>query len=102
MRIWLLVPLALVVGCSAISREETKAREQTAAEDAAVKRMIVVQGDEIPGHPKLTELGKVEGVCGRPPAYEDDSSSVRPGLKHAAYEKFGDRVDAIVRVDSWF
>jgi hypothetical protein len=95
--------LALVIaGCGEVKKEEAKVDANNAAEEAAVKRMIVTQGDTIPGHAKLTELGKVEGICGRPPAYDDASSSATVGLKHAAYGRFGDKADGIIRVDSFF
>ena len=95
--------LALAIaGCGEVKKEEAKIEANNAAEEAAVKRMIVVQGDTIPGHSKLTELGKVQGICGRPPAYDDASSSATVGLKHAAYDRFGDKADGIIRVDSFF
>ena len=34
--------------------------------------------------------------------YDDDSSIDRIGFKHAAYEKYGDKVDAIIKVNSFF
>jgi hypothetical protein len=91
-----------IAGCSAVHNEDAKIAANNAAEGAAVKRMIVTQGDTIPEHPALTELGKVQGVCGRPPAYDDASSSAAVGLKHAAYDRFGDKVDGVIRVDSYF
>lgn len=100
-----LLALALVVaiaGCGAIKNEDAKIKERRAAQDAAIARMVVVQGGEIPGHARLTELGPVQGVCGRPPAYDDAQSAADQGFKHAAYAKYGDKVDGIIRVDSWF
>ena len=69
---------------------------------AAVKRIVVVEGTQIPGHAKYTELGRVQGVCVRAPWYDDDTSIQRIGFKHAAYDKYGDKVDAIIKVDSFF
>jgi hypothetical protein len=103
MKLAMTILLALAIaGCSGVKNEEAKIAADNAAEEAAVKRMIVSQGETIPGHPALTELGKVQGVCGRPPAYDDASSSASVGLKHAAYNRFGDKVDGIIRVDSYF
>jgi hypothetical protein len=103
MKLSMTIFLALALaGCSMVEKEDAKIAASNAAEEAAVKRMIVAQGETIPGHPALTELGKVQGVCGRPPAYDDASSYASVGLKHAAYDRFGDKVDGIIRVDSFF
>ncbi len=91
-----------IAGCGIVRDEGIKLRQENAATEASVKRMVLVQGDQVPGHPKLTALGSVEGVCGRASAYDDDASSASPGFKHAAYDRYGDKVDAIIKVDSWF
>ncbi len=91
-----------VAGCSAVAKEDASIKTRNEAEEAAVKRIVVVEGDQVPGHPKFTELGRVQGVCVRAPWYDDDSSIARIGFKHAAYDKYGDKVDAIIRVDSFF
>ena len=96
-----LVALA-VAGCSLFSKEDNSIKTRNDAEEAAVKRIVVVEGDQVPGHPKYTELGRVQGVCVRAPWYDDDTSIQRIGFKHAAYDKYGDKVDAIIRVDSFF
>ena len=101
-RLMLIITALAVAGCSAIAKEDTSIKTRNEAEEAAVKRIVVVEGDQVPGHPKFTELGRVQGVCVRAPWYDDDSSIARVGFKHAAYEKYGDKVDAIIRVDSFF
>ena len=101
-RLGFVLILLTVTSCGLVRQEGAKLKEENAATEAAVKRMVLVQGDTVPDHPKITQLGAVQGVCSRSPDYEDDSSSVRPGLKHAAYDKYGDKVDAIIRVDTWF
>ena len=99
----LIVVAALAIaGCSAVKKEGAAIDARNEAEEAAVKRIVVVEGDQVPGHPKFTELGRVQGVCVRAPWYDDDSSIARIGFKHAAYDKYGDKVDAIIRVDSFF
>ncbi|MDO8433814.1 MAG: hypothetical protein Q7S58_15540 [Candidatus Binatus sp.] len=103
MKAWLTVIFAVAIaGCGAVASEGAKIQQENAAEDASVKRIVVVQTADVPGHPKYTQLGSVEGVCGRAPAYDDDNSSASPGFKHAAYNKYGDKVDAIINVNSWF
>ena len=105
-RLTLVVIVALaalaVAGCSLFSKEDNSIKTRNDAEEAAVKRIVVVEGDQVPGHPKYTELGRVQGVCVRAPWYDDDTSIQRIGFKHAAYDKYGDKVDAIIRVDSFF
>ena len=101
-RLMLIVAAVVVVGCSAVAKEDASIKSRNEAEEAAVKRIVVVEGDQIPGHAKYTELGRVQGVCVRAPWYDDDSSIQRIGFKHAAYDKYGDKVDAIIRVDSFF
>ena len=103
MKAWLTLALAVAIcGCGAVASESEKIKQENAAEEAVVKRMILVQGADVPGHSKYTQLGKVEGICGRAPAYDDDNSAASPGFKHAAFNKYGDKVDAIINVDSWF
>ncbi|SRR6266851_4506625 len=103
MRAWLILTLAIAIcGCGAIASEGDKIKQENNAEETVVKRMILAQGADVPGHSKYTQLGSVEGVCGRAPAYDDDNSSASPGFKHAAFNKYGDKVDAIINVDSWF
>jgi len=102
-RLMLIVVAALAIaGCSAVKKEGEAIDARNEAEEAAVKRIVVVEGTNIPGHTKYTELGRVQGVCVRAPWYDDDTSIARIGFKHAAYDKYGDKVDAIIRVDSFF
>ena len=103
MKAWLTIIFAIALaGCGAVESEGAKIQQENTAEEASVKRIIMVQGADVPGHTKYTQLGSVEGVCGRAPAYDDDNSSASPGFKHAAFNKYGDKVDAIINVDSWF
>ena len=101
-RLLLIVVALVVMGCSEVKKEGAAIDARNEAEEAAVKRIVVVEGDKIPGHPKYTELGHVQGVCVRAPWYDDDSSIQRIGFKHAAYDQYGDKVDAIIKVDSFF
>jgi hypothetical protein len=101
-RLMLLFTVVALAGCSAVAKEDASIKARNEAEEAAVKKIVVVEGAQIPGHPKFTELGRVQGVCVRAPWYDDDSSIQRIGFKHAAYDKYGDKVDAIIKVDSFF
>src|SRR5271156_6595848 len=103
MRRLILIIIALaIVGGADVKQEDATIKARNEAEEAAVKRIVVGGGDQIPGHPKYTELGQTQGVCVRAAWYDDDSSIARIGFKHAAYDKYGDKVDAIIRVDSFF
>jgi hypothetical protein len=99
--LWLMLSAA-IASCGALSREDSKIKMEDAHESATLQKMIVAKGDQVPGHPALIELGQVQGICGRAPIYDDDPSSASIGFKHAAYEKFGDKVDGIIKVDTWF
>src|SRR5229473_1015953 len=101
-RLIVIIAALAIAGCSAVKKEGASIDARNEAEEAAVKRIVVVEGDQIPGHAKFTELGRVQGVCVRAPWYDDDASIARIGFKHAAYDKYGDKVDAIIRVDSFF
>ena len=57
---------------------------------------------KFPQDSKYTDLGQTQGVCVRAAWYDDDSSIDRIGFKHAAYDKYGDKVDAIIRFNSFF
>ncbi len=101
-RLIVIIVALVVAGCSAVAEEDASIKGRNEAEEAAVKRIVVVEGNQIPGHAKFTELGRVQGVCVRAPWYDDDTSIARIGFKHAAYDKYGDKVDAIIHVDSFF
>lgn len=98
----LIIVVLAIAGCSAVNQESTAIKTRNDAEEAAVKRIVVIEGDQIPGHSKYTELGQTQGVCARATSYDDDTSVDRIGFKHAAYDKYGDKVDAIIRVSSFF
>jgi hypothetical protein len=101
-RLIVIITALVIAGCSAVKKEGASINARNEAEEAAVKRIVVVEGDQIPGHAKFTELGRVQGVCVRAPWYDEDSSIQRIGFKHAAYDQYGDKVDAIIRIDSFF
>jgi hypothetical protein len=101
-RLMLFIVALAVSGCAEVKQESTAIKTRNEAEEAAVKRIVVVEGDQIPDHPKYTELGPTQGVCVRAAWYDDDTGIDRIGFKHAAYDKYGDKVDAIIRVNSFF
>jgi hypothetical protein len=67
MKSLLLAIAAIAVGgCASVAPPAVQQRveavdERTAEMDAAVKRLVVVSGTTIPGHPNFTVLGPVSG-----------------------------------------
>src|SRR5579863_133339 len=98
----ILALLTFFAGCVTYVREETqKVQDEQSAQDAAVKRMLVTSHKSFKLHPNATELGPVQGVCGRPSKYSGEEQGAQ-GFRHAAYTKYGDKVDGIVGVTGWF
>ncbi len=93
--------LLAAAGCGEVKHEEAKIEARDAAMDAATKRMIVVVGVDVPGHPGYTTLGPVQGYCEKKPN-GDDQVIAGDSMKQAAYRKYGNRVDAIIQATAWF
>jgi hypothetical protein len=91
----------LLSGCITVKADVAEVRANTAAEDSAVARIKVTSREKFATHPNVTALGTVEGVCGRPSKFSGEESGGQ-GFRHAAYEKYGDKVDGIVGVTGWF
>jgi hypothetical protein len=72
-----------------------------AAMSEAVRKIIVVPGTVVPGHPGYTHLGAVQGYCERTPR-GDQQLLHGDNLRQAAYRKYGPRVDAIIDTQAWF
>jgi hypothetical protein len=101
-------PIVLVVaamlalaGCGEVKHEEAKIQARDDAMNAATKRIIVVAGTDVPGHPTYTTLGAVQGYCERKPN-GDDQVIAGDSMKQAAYRKYGVRADAIIHANAWF
>jgi hypothetical protein len=100
-RMLLLAIAVAATGCAEVKQSATAIDTRNAEMNAAVHRMIVVQGREIPGHPSYTELGAVQGYCEKTPRGDQQ---IVPGdnMKQAAYRKYGARADAIINAQAWF
>ena len=62
--------------------------------------MVVTRSTSIDGHPKVTELGPVEGRCGNDPTGQE--TFPQDNLREAAYRKYGDQVSGIINAYGWF
>jgi hypothetical protein len=77
------------------------AREENAAHEAAIRRIIVSTESVIPEHPSFERLGTVGGHC----AIDRDSEESVPladYLRRNAYLKFGDSADAVIEARTWY
>ena len=93
-------------GCASVAPPAVQQRaeaihERSAEMDAAVKRIVVVAGATIPGHPNYTVLGQVSGYCEGSP---EGTQNIIAGdsVKESAVRKFGNNVDAIINVNSTY
>jgi len=100
-RLVLVLMMISLWGCVYVEKEAAAIRKRNAEESAAIQKMRVTASDRVPGHPNYTELGKVQGYCLADTPEVVTQASGR-SLKEAAYEKYGNRVNAIVGVRSWF
>ncbi len=100
-RILLLAAALAFAGCADVKHDATAIDARNAAMSQAVRKIVVVQGAAVPGHPSYTQLGAVQGYCERTPRGDQQ---IIPGdnLRQAAYRKYGPRVDAIINTQAWF
>ncbi len=97
----LLVGLTLAIaGCGSVKKEEAKIQSHDAAMEVATQKIIVVRSTSVDGHPKVTDLGPVEGRCGNDPTGQE--TFPEDNLREAAYRKYGDQVSAITNAYGWF
>jgi hypothetical protein len=97
----LLLGLTLAIaGCGPVKKEEAKIQTHDAAMEAATQKIIVTRSTSVDGHPKVTDLGPVEGRCGNDPTGQE--TFPEDNLREAAYRKYGDQVSAITNAYGWF
>jgi hypothetical protein len=96
-------------GCSGVQEEEQSIHQDVVnlhqeqdAISAAIKKIKVVSGANVKGHPQYTPLGRTQGYCFNQPNSTGGEVIHGDGLRAAAYRKYGDRVDAIVNTNAWF
>ncbi len=89
-----------LAGCGSVKKEETTIRARNAEMEAAAQKMVVTRSTSIDGHPKVTELGPVEGRCGNDPTGQE--TFPQDNLREAAYRKYGDQVSGIINAYGWF
>ncbi len=99
-----LVLLALVIavcGCSQLKTDASDIRADNAALSAAARKIIVIRGTQIPGHPDYSVLGPAQGYCEKDP-HGDTQAIPGDSMKLAAYREYGGRVDAIIGAHAWY
>ena len=98
----LAVALVALAGCTAVDQDVAHLQQQQDAISAATKKIQVVHGATVKGHPQYTALGRTEGYCFNIPNSTGGQVIHGDGLRAAAYRKYGDQVDAIVNTTVWF
>ena len=103
MRLAMLATVTLVLaGCSSVDQDITHLQQQQDAISAAIKKIQVVHGPEVKGHPHFRALGRAEGFCFNLPNSTGGQLVHGDGLRAAAYRRYGDQVNAIVNTSIWF
>jgi hypothetical protein len=100
--VFLAAAFVALAGCSSVEQDVTHLQQEQDAISAATKRIKVVPGANVKGHPQYTALGRAEGYCFNRPNSTGGELVHGDGLKAAAYRKYGDQVDAIVNTSVWF
>jgi hypothetical protein len=98
----LAVAIVALAGCSGVQQDVTQLHQQQDAISVATKKIQVVHGATVRGHPNYTALGPAEGYCFNLPNSTGGQVIHGDGLRAAAYRKYGDQVDAIVSTTVWF
>jgi hypothetical protein len=89
-----------IAGCAAAKKEETVLRARDASMDAAAQKLIVTRSTSVDGHPRVTDLGQIQGRCGNDPTGQDTFAG--ENLREAAIRQYGDKVNAITNAYGWF
>jgi hypothetical protein len=94
--------MLLFARCSSVDQDITHMQQEQDALSAAIKKIQVVHGADVKGHPHHRELGRAEGYCFNQPNSTGGQVVHGDGLRAAAYRKYGDQVNAIVNTSVWF
>jgi hypothetical protein len=100
--ILLTATVVVLAGCSGVEQDVTHIQQAQDATSAAIKRIEVVSGAKVKGHPNYTALGRAEGYCFNLANSTGGQVVHGDGLRAAAYRQYGDKVDAIVKTSVWF
>ena len=100
--ILLAAALIALAGCSGVQQDVTQLHQDQDAISVATRKIKVVHGATVKGHPNYSALGRTEGFCFNQPNSTGGQVIHGDGLRAAAYRKYGDQVDAIVNTTLWF
>ena len=89
-------------GCSGVQQDVAHLQQEQDALRDAIKKIKVVSGANVKGHPQYTSLGPTQGYCINQQNLSGGQAIHGDGLRAAAYRKYGDQVDAIVNTRVWF
>jgi len=90
-----------VMGCGPFAKKEEAAiRTRDAGMDAAAQKLIVTRSTSVDGHPKITDLGPVQGRCGNDPTGQE--TFAQENLREAAVRQYGDKANGITNAYGWF
>ena len=100
----LFITIALIAfaGCSGIQQDVAHLQQEQDTLRDAIKKIKVVSGANVKGHPQYTSLGPTQGYCIGQQNLTGGQAIHGDGLRAAAYRKYGDQVDAIVNTRVWF
>lgn len=96
------VAIVALAGCSSLKQDVTQLQQEQDSLSAAIKKIKVVSGPNVKGHPQYVTLGRTQGYCFNRPNSTGGQVIHGDGLKAAAYRKYGSQVDAIVNTSVWF
>ena len=98
----LAIVMLMLGGCSSIDQDIVHEQQEQDALSAAIKKIQVVHGADVKGHPHYKALGRAEGYCFNLPNSTGGQVVHGDGLRAAAYRKYGGQVNAIVNTTIWF
>jgi hypothetical protein len=96
------VALIAFAACSGVQQDVAHLQQEQDALRDAIKKIKVVSGPTVKGHPQYTSLGPTQGYCINQQNSAGGQVLHGDGLRASAYRKFGDQVDAIVNTGAWF
>jgi len=102
MRLVLVLAIVAFAGCATVDQDVAHLQQEQDAISAAIKKIQVVHGAVVKGHPDYTALGHAEGYCFNAPNSTGGQVVHGDGLRAAAYRKYGEQVNAIVNTTVWF
>ncbi|HZC45118.1 MAG TPA: hypothetical protein VE243_01510 [Candidatus Acidoferrum sp.] len=96
-----LVAILALAGCADVDQDISHLQQEQEAISAATKKIKVVSGANVKGNPPYTTPGSVQGYCFNLPN-STQGQVIHGDCIRAAYRKYPDQVDAIVKTSIWY